>query len=88
MTSGDARIAKMKAGTTRLAYKAEHAVDLETEIVIAATIQPASAADGETVEEMIVEAQGNLNDETASECCITELAGNKGCKSTLLPRNI
>src|SRR4029079_13053173 len=35
-TDPDARITKMKDGTTHLAYKAEHAVDLDTNIVIAA----------------------------------------------------
>ncbi len=30
----DARIARMKDGTTHLAYKAEHAVDLETEAIV------------------------------------------------------
>ena len=29
----------MKDGTTRMAYKAEHAVDLDTDIVVAATVQ-------------------------------------------------
>ena len=32
-TDGDARIAKMKNGSTRLAYKPEHGVDLDTGIV-------------------------------------------------------
>ena len=37
----DARIARMKDGTTHLAYKAEHAVDLQTEAIVAATVTPA-----------------------------------------------
>jgi transposase len=74
----DARITKMKDGTTHLAYKAEHAVDLETNIVIAATIQPGDAADGETIKKTVVEAQGNLNDATNHECRITEVAADKG----------
>lgn len=40
----DARITKMKDGTTGLAYKADHAVDLEAEIVVAADVRPADAA--------------------------------------------
>jgi transposase len=74
----DARITKMKDGTTHLAYKAEHAVDLDTNIVIAATIKPGDAADGETIKETVVEAQGNLNDATEPECCIAEVAADKG----------
>src|SRR6516162_3843472 len=36
-TDPDSRIARMKDGTTHLAYKAEHAVDLDSEFVLAAT---------------------------------------------------
>ena len=39
----DARIAKMKDGTTHLAHKAEHAVDMETGAVIAVTLQAADS---------------------------------------------
>ena len=35
-TDQDSRIGKMKDGRTHLAYKAEHVVDLETEVVLAA----------------------------------------------------
>lgn len=41
----DARITKMKGGRTRLAHKAEHAVDLETGAVVAVTVQPADIGD-------------------------------------------
>ena len=34
----DATITRMKNGTTRLAYKAEHAVDLESDLIMSATI--------------------------------------------------
>jgi len=34
----DSRITKMKDGTTHLAYKAEHAVDLDTELIVAAEV--------------------------------------------------
>ncbi len=37
----DARIARMKDGTTHLAHKAEHAVDLESAVVMAAEIHAA-----------------------------------------------
>ena len=40
-TDPDARITKMKDGTTHLAHKAEHAVDLESGVVMAAEIQAA-----------------------------------------------
>jgi hypothetical protein len=37
-TDPDARIAKMKDGTTHLAHKPEHAVDLDTGVVVAAQV--------------------------------------------------
>jgi transposase len=52
----DARIAKMKDGTTHLAHKAEHAVDLETGAVVAVTLQPADEGDTTTIKETLAEA--------------------------------
>ena len=40
----EAKIAKMKDGTTHLAYKPEHAVDLDTGAVVAAELHPAMRA--------------------------------------------
>ena len=40
-----ARITKMKDGRTKLAYKAEHAVDLASGAVLAVTVQPADRGD-------------------------------------------
>src|SRR5438067_1586808 len=51
----DARIAKMKDGTTHLAHKAEHAVDMETEAVLAVTLQPADDGDTTTIKETLIE---------------------------------
>ena len=39
-TDPDSRIAKMKDGRTHLAYKAEHVIDLKTELVLAASDPP------------------------------------------------
>ena len=78
----DARITKMKDGTTGLGYKAEHAVDLDTEIVVAADVKPADAADGETAKDTVVDAQGNLNDATKQECRIVEVVADKGYHKT------
>jgi transposase len=47
-TAPDARIAHMKDGTTHLAYKAEHVVDLESDLVLAAEIRPADHGDAAT----------------------------------------
>ena len=47
-TDPDSRIAKMKDGRTHLAYKAEHAVDLVSEAIIAAVVTYADKSDAET----------------------------------------
>ena len=52
----DARIAKMKDGSTHLAHKAEHAVDMETGAVVAVTLQEANLGDTTTVKETLAEA--------------------------------
>jgi hypothetical protein len=44
-TDPDSRITKMKDGRTHLAYKAEHAVDLESEAIVAATVTFADKSD-------------------------------------------
>lgn len=48
--------------TARLgfAYKAEHAFDLDTEIVVVADVKSADQADGDTVEDTVVDKQVNL----------------------------
>jgi hypothetical protein len=56
----DARIAKMKDGTTHLAHKAEHAVDMESGAVIAVTLQAADQGDTTTIQETLAETAGNL----------------------------
>mgnify|MGYP001792489277 CR=1 FL=1 len=56
----DARIAKMKDGTTHLAHKAEHAVDMETGAVIAVTLQAADQGDTTTITETLAETAENL----------------------------
>jgi len=73
----DARITKMKNGDTHLAYKAEHAVDLETTMVVAAPIYHANEADSETLTETLAVAQENLK-EAGSEQKINEAVADKG----------
>lgn len=57
----DARIAKMKDGSTHLAHKQEHAVDMESGAVLAVTIQPADEGDTTTWRETVEETWQNLN---------------------------
>jgi len=55
-TDSDARITKMKDGSTHMAHKAEHAVDMETGAVIAVTLQAADQGDTTTMRETLAEA--------------------------------
>ena len=73
----DARIAKMKDGTTHLAYKAEHVVDLETEIILAAEVYHADRGDTHTLEDSVNHAQTNQR-EAGSEAQIKDVAADKG----------
>jgi transposase len=59
-SDADARIAKMKDGTTHLAHKAEHAVDMETGAVIAVTLQAADQGDTTTIKETLSETAENI----------------------------
>ena len=79
-TDPDARITKMKDGTTHLAYKAEHVVDLKTEAILAAEIYPADLHDTRTLEDSLHQAQTNLR-EAGSDAQIVEAAADKGYHS-------
>ena len=52
-TDPEAKIAKMKDGRTHLAYKPEHAVDLDTGAIVAAEIHPADQGDTTTLPETL-----------------------------------
>ncbi|MBX2989506.1 MAG: transposase [Bdellovibrionaceae bacterium] len=56
----DARIVKMKDGRTHLGYKAEHVVDLDSEIILSATVHHGTESDAQTLVESLVNAQRNL----------------------------
>jgi transposase len=76
-TDPDSRITKMKDGTTHLAYKAEHVVDLGSDFVLAATITPTTHSDAETLVDSVMQAQMNL-EAAGSETKIEEVAADKG----------
>jgi transposase len=60
VTDAEAKIAKMKDGTTHLAYKPEHAVDLDTGAVVAAEVHPADEGDTTTLPGTLEAAETNL----------------------------
>jgi transposase len=85
----DARIARMKDGRTHLAHKAEHAVDMDSQAIVAVTLQPADRGDtaslGETVEATVANllevqvdpaTQGQVH-----EVVMEEVAADKGYHS-------
>jgi transposase len=73
----ESRIARMKDGTTHPAYKAEHVVDLDTDLVLSATIYSADRADTETLAESVVQAQLNVI-AAESPANIQEAVADKG----------
>jgi transposase len=73
----DSRIAKMKDGTTHLAYKAEHVVDVESELVLSATITPANHGDADTMCDSVAQAQINMQ-AAGSTTEIEEAVADKG----------
>jgi transposase len=79
-TEPDGRIAKMKDGTTHLAHKAEHAVDLESALLLAATVQAGDCGDPESLVETLVAAQVNLV-RAGSATEIRDLATDSGYHS-------
>ena len=80
-TDENSRIAKMKDGRTHLAYKAEHVVDLETEVVLAASIRHADEGDTDTLVDSVTEARVNLS-EAGLDVEIEEAVADKGYHAT------
>jgi len=76
----DARITKMKNGTTGLAYKAEHAVDLDTQAIVAATVAPGDTGDTATIGVTVLEAQNHM-EAVGVELGTTEAVADKGYHS-------
>jgi transposase len=76
-TDEDSRIARMKDGRTRLAYKAEHVVDLASDVVLAARIDLADRSDASTLVESVLAADLNLA-RAGSETRIEEVVADKG----------
>jgi transposase len=76
-SDADSRIMKMKDGRTHLAYKAEHVVDLDTELILEANVYHATDADGETILTSVDRAQANV-DLVDGETDIEEAVADKG----------
>jgi len=77
----DARIAKMKDGRTHTAYKTEHAIDVDTDIVLAAGVYKADESDTATLGETLALAQAHVI-QAGSEARIKDVIADKGYHST------
>jgi transposase len=91
----EARITKMKDGRTHLAYKAEHAVDLETGAIVALTVQPGDRGDTASMPATLAEAGFSVAElagqaaqadavgpvETVSEVGVERVVADKGYHS-------
>ena len=77
----DAKITKMKDGRTRLAHKAEHAVDLETGAIVGVTVQDADDGDAETSIETLITAAEQIDAVRPEGDGLQEVVGDKGYHS-------
>jgi transposase len=82
-TDPEAKIAKLKDGRTHLAYKPEHAVDLDTGVIVAAALHPADNGDTTTIAGTLATAQTNLAQVSAgpTKDIPGELVADKGYHS-------
>jgi transposase len=82
-TDPEARITRLQDGRTRLAYKPEHAVDLDTEAMVAAEIHPADQGDTTTLAGTLEAAARGLDAAGLAPCAQrpAELIADKGYHS-------
>src|SRR6187431_2124989 len=80
-TDPEARICKMKDGTTHLAYKPEHAVDLDTGVIVAAKIHPADQGDTRTLPGTLAQAMLDLVGRAPTPETPAEMVADKGYHS-------
>jgi transposase len=89
----EAQITKMKDGRTRLAYKAEQAVDLETGAIVATTTHPGATGDTTSIRETLpaageaVAEQIATSDEVHPEG-VEEVVTDKGYHSAAVMRQL
>src|SRR5438309_5207799 len=89
-TDPEAKIAKLKDGRTHLAYKPEHAVDLDTGVIVAAVLHPADIGDTRTIESTLATTQNNLAQINAAPTPDkpSELVADKGYHSRAVLKDL
>jgi transposase len=73
----ESRITQLKDGRTHLAYKAEHVVDLKSDLILAAEIYPADHGDTQTLVDSVLQAVENVQ-QADREIEIAEIVADKG----------
>jgi transposase len=73
----DSRITKLKDGRTHFSYKAEHAVDMASDLAVVAAIYPGDTADGDSLLMTVQTAQDTLA-AIGSEQTVADVVGDKG----------
>lgn len=73
----DARIVRMKDGRTRMGYRAEHVVDLESDVILSAQVQHGTESDSNTLARAVIDAQANLI-KANCDAEIEEVVADKG----------
>jgi transposase len=76
-TDPDSRIMRMKDGRTHLSYKAEHAIDLETDLATAAEIYSGDESDGDTLARTAERAKSNTRKVTGQDR-LRDIVADKG----------
>ena len=89
-TDPEAKIARLKDGRTHLAYKPEHAVDLDTGVIVAVTLHPADNGDTTTIEGTLAAAETNLTQVGAAPTKDkpSELVADKGYHSRAVLKDL
>ena len=77
-TDPASRIAKRKDGRTHLAYKAEHVIDLKSEVILAAVIYSAAVMDTQTLTDSVMTARCHLQAAVGDELTIDGGVADKG----------
>ena len=77
----DAKVGRTKRGTTRMIYKPEHVVDLETGAILDVDVRPGDEGDTEELSERVLDIEEQLNDALGRDsdaATIETLTADKG----------
>jgi transposase len=77
----DAKIGRTKRGATRMVYKPEHLVDLDTGAIVDADVRPGDEHDSDEIAERVFDAEERMNTaigQLPDACTIESLTSDKG----------